>query len=156
MARKKKEEVMETAPDVGAADPSPDVEAVPVEASYADSAPDGPKLREVDVLVTKDIACIVASTVYAHEVPILAAAHGGDRVEVVAEREVIVPGFNPAAEMDRLQRKYKGRNKDPLREAYPLGLRDLVSLTGVDPRESEARSEALVKVRPLPAVRAAA
>lgn len=155
MARRKKE-TPNTAP-TGAADPSPDVEAVkdvPVEASYADS--DATVLDEVDVLVTKDIACVIPATVYGHEVPILQAAHGSDRVEVVGQRKVTIIGFNPVAELDRLQRKYKARNSDPLAKAYPLGLRDIVAVTGATPSDTGPKSEALVKIPARPAVRKAA
>lgn len=123
---------------------------------YPDELSDAPVLLEMDVLVTKDISCVIPTTVYAHEVPILQAAHGVDRVQVVAEREVLVPGFNPASELERLRKKYKGKNKDPIAEAYPLGLRDLVAVTGVKSGEFNQRSEALVKVRELPPIRKAA
>jgi hypothetical protein len=128
---------------------------------YADKAPepvsDIVTLQEADVVIQKDLTTAIPVTVYAHEVPILQAAHGADRVQVVDVRQVKIAGFSVLAEMDRLTRKYKARNDDPLSRAYPLGLRDLVSLTGVQPDDHyQGQQEALVKVRPLPDVRQAA
>lgn len=114
------------------------------------------RLTECDVLVKRDIACVIATTVYGHELPVLAAAHGPDHIEVTAQREIAVAGFNVVAEFDRLRRKYNDKNRDPLKEAMPLGLRSLEELTGVSASPHAQRVDALVKTRELPEVREAA
>lgn len=144
---RKKEEIQDTTSFVEVAESSPDVEVKPGS---------DPVLTECDVLVTKGLETAIATTVFKHELPILMAAHGPDRVEVAAEREVIVPGFNPAAEWARLARKYKSRNTDNLERAYPLGLEQLEQRTGYRALAYEAPTEALIKVRERPAVRRAA
>ena len=120
------------------------------------SEAEGVPLVECDVLVKRDIACVIAATVYRHELPVLAAAHGPDHIEVTAQRDIVVQGFNLVAEFDRLRRKYNDTNRDPVKEALPLGLRSLEELTGVRASPHEQRVEALVKTPKLPKVRKAA
>jgi hypothetical protein len=93
-------------------------------------------LSEVVVRVTRDPMMKPSTTVYEHEVPILAALHGEDAVEVVERYDVKVPeGFTVEDEFERLRMKYNRRTKpgrgNVLRAAYRNGPKDLAEVIGM-------------------------
>lgn len=82
------------------------------------------KAKRVTVRIHRDVHHITAD-VFAHEVPILEAAHGQGAVQVTKTLPGTVEIENLREEFERLQRKYVRRNADPLRFVYPAGEADL-------------------------------
>ncbi len=112
-------------------------------------------MKEVDVIITKNPMTKIAKTVYAHELPALAFAHKHENIEVTAEREVAVPGFNPANEYERLKRVYDRKNMDVVGAVYGLSTEKLEQLTGVKASNASTANQVINKVRELPPVRQA-
>jgi hypothetical protein len=124
------------APQVGAETSTPDDDSI--------------VLKELTLEVRKSLTSTVVTHVYEHELPVLNAAYGRDRLGLIEVQEVSVKGFDPEAEFARLARKYPGKGKmNLLKEAYPLGVRSLEELVGVaSRRRHQERPDAFVAVRP--------
>lgn len=93
-------------------------------------------LSEVVVRVERDPMMKPSTTVYEHEVPILAALHGEDRIEIVERYDVVMPdNFTVEDEWERLRMKYQRRPKPgkgkPLDTAYRNGPKQLAEVIGV-------------------------
>lgn len=88
------------------------------------------KCKRVVVLIDRDMEHI-ATAVFAHELPILEAAHGEGSVTVVRELTP-APIESTHDEWERLSRLYARRNANPLRAAYPAGEQQLVEYIARD------------------------
>ena len=81
------------------------------------------KLKLIDVEIDRGRDVITAA-VPAHEVRVLQAIHGLEKVRPAAVQEGDTAAFDPSAhaEYERLTRKYYRVNApDPVRAAYPMG-----------------------------------
>lgn len=74
----------------------------------------------------------VASTIFAHELPILKSLHGAENVEVAETSEVIFDGFDVTDEYLRLRRKYnRGDHRDLVEKIYGHDAAILASRLGI-------------------------
>lgn len=113
-------------------------------AAKAEKAAPGVKLNESVVEITRNEVTKVPATVYEHEIPILHALHGEDRVRLIETYEVEVSGFSVRDEFKRLQRRYNNKQTgDVVVKAYPMGEAQLADDLGLSlERQTKAASKA--------------
>lgn len=101
------------------------------------------RLNECVVYLARNELTKIPVTVFEHEVPVLIAVHGDDKVQIVETYEVEIEGFSVVDEYERLKRRYNTKaTPEAVTKAFPMGLRQLAGDLGVKVDESEARKKA--------------
>lgn len=105
------------------------------------------KLKLIDLEIERG-RDVITVAVPAHEVRVLRAIHGNEKVREAREQKGYEDEFdaNVHAEYDRLTRKYRRINApDPVRLAYPMGPDQLAEI-GFDPASAaKAAPTGLIK-----------
>lgn len=128
--------------DAAASDSSgaaPDKTEKPASAGKA-KAEKAVKLSECVVQIERNEVTKIGATVFAHELRVLHAVHGEDRIQVIEEYEVEVSGFKVRDEYERLKRRYNNKLVgDVVAKAYPTYLQ-LADELGIQPERVEPKT----------------